>query len=223
MRVTANLATFPAREKYLKIMLNSIKGQFDKIRICLNEYDKRPEWIDKEIECVIPKVNLTDNGKFLFLQPNEIYCTLDDDIIYPSNHRDILEKCVKNNPECISTFHGRILTRKSNKYYKEKHRVFHLLSELTTPTMLNVCGTACCGFNTNYFMPKSIPFNVLKKMSDILISIEAIKNNTPIICQPHKANMFKIMEVPKTIYNEKLNDDKMQAIICNRIFKLANS
>jgi hypothetical protein len=223
MKTTANIATFPAREKYLKIMLNSIKGQFDKVRICLNEYEKVPDWIDKNIECVIPKFNLTDNGKFLFLKPNEIYCTLDDDIIYPSNHRNILEKYVSNNPECISTFHGRILTRKSGKYYKERHRVFHLLNELSTPTILNVCGTACCGFNTNYFMPKSIPFHVLKKMSDILISIEAAKTETPIICQPHIANWFKVMDVPRTIYKEKLHDDKMQAILCNKIFELANS
>jgi hypothetical protein len=222
MKVTANIATFPARETYLKVMLDSIKGQFDKIRICLNEYDSRPKWINKNIECIIPNKNLTDNGKFLFLQPNEIYCTLDDDIIYPKNYRKTLEYYVNQSPNCISTFHGRILTTKSGRYYKEKHRVFHLLNELTTPVFINVCGTGVSAFNTNYFKPKNIPFHNLQKMSDILISIEAAKCGTPIICQPKPANWFSIMNVPRTIYNEKVHDDKIQALICNKIYQLAN-
>ena len=72
-------------------MLESIKGQFDKVRVCLNEFESVPTWLTEieNLEATIPNKNLTDNGKFLGLETltkPEYYLTLDDDIVYPRNY-----------------------------------------------------------------------------------------------------------------------------------------
>jgi len=221
MKTTANLATFPEREQYLKIVINSIINQFDEVRVCLNEYKSIPSWLPKNVTAVIPNNDLTDNGKFMFLQPNEIYCTLDDDIIYPANYRQTIEKHIKANPNYISTFHGRILAHNQSRYYQNaNHKTFHCVNQLDTPTLLHVCGTGVSGFNTNYFFPNEIAHHPLQKMSDLLCSLFAAQNDIGIICQPHKANWFQVLDVPRTIYNEKKNDDKIQAMLANRITRL---
>ena len=51
-------------------MLKSIEGQFDKVRVCLNDFDTVPTWLSeiKNLVAVIPPHDLTDNGKYLGLE-----------------------------------------------------------------------------------------------------------------------------------------------------------
>jgi len=104
-----NIATYPARFSHLMRTLESLEGQADVIRICLNEYKTIPEPL-KKYDCFIPNKNLTDNGKFVFLpiKRREIYFSCDDDIIYPP---DYVERTVSliNKYKCIVTYHGRLL------------------------------------------------------------------------------------------------------------------
>ena len=85
MKKTCNIATMPSRIDQLRLTLDSLRPQFDEIRIYLNEFTYVPSFV-KEFTYFQGGENLTDNGKFYGLKDlkeDEYYFTLDDDIIYP--------------------------------------------------------------------------------------------------------------------------------------------
>ena len=82
LKITANIATQPKRFEFLLQMLESIDGQFDEIRLYLNNFREVPKELEK-YTCYIGR-DLTDNGKFFWSNNrDEYYFTLDDDVIYP--------------------------------------------------------------------------------------------------------------------------------------------
>ncbi len=60
-KVTANIATQPHRFERLLSMLNSIDGQFDEIRLYLNNFSYVPDELKKYTTYIGD--DLTDNGK----------------------------------------------------------------------------------------------------------------------------------------------------------------
>ena len=84
-KVTANIATQPKRFESLLETLESIDGQFDEIRLYLNNFSYVPDELKKYTTYIGD--DLTDNGKFFWSNnEDEYYFTLDDDIIYPSDY-----------------------------------------------------------------------------------------------------------------------------------------
>ena len=62
MKVSCNIATFPAREQSLKTMLPSVLSQFDEVRVYFNKYPKVPKWAkDMGVKGTVGQ-DLTDNG-----------------------------------------------------------------------------------------------------------------------------------------------------------------
>ena len=109
MKITANIATMPCRQNQLSLMISSIIDQVDEVRVCLNDFEDMPEWLQNmdKVYLTIPIKNYTDNGKFLNLpgtgsvsdilaannpRKPEYYFTMDDDIVYPP---DYVEKTIE--------------------------------------------------------------------------------------------------------------------------------
>ncbi len=204
MKVTANIATQPSREHQLEQMLKSIEGKFDEVRIFHNtKYE-----------------NLTDNGKFYALdqiKEPEIFCTLDDDILYPPEYRDILERSV-NHYGAIVTFHGRILKEPVRSYYRG-HEVFDFRGGLDEPTRVDVGGTGVMAFDTRYFHPKGIAQNPIQRMSDLLFSLEATKQGKDIICLPKEHGWLKQIPVTDGIVNDRFADQSQQIKLAKEIIE----
>jgi len=217
-KITANIATRPKRYNELRKTLRSIDGQFDEIRIYLNESDTVPEWLQKYT--VVTGENLTDNGKFYFCQfaKNEIYCTLDDDIIYPSNYAISMRAAI-NSFGSIVSHHGRILVALDVSYYGG-HRFFHCANNQTELTQIDVCGTGVTAFDTNYFNPKDIYKSEHKCMSDLVFSHEAAKNKKIITVLPHEVGWIKPLLVNESIYSKFRHNELDQICIANEIFLL---
>lgn len=210
MKVTANIATYPPRsESVIKVVL-SLGNQVDVIRICFNEYDEIPEWVHNidvkaQIIAVIPKENLTDNGKYIFLEDPriedepEIYATCDDDIIYPEDFREKLERDIETFG-CIVTYHGRILLGKGRNYYTG-HRAFRFLSKHVGNQKIDVCGTGVTAWRTDYFHPLGLAEHKLKRMCDLTFSLAAAQNRKMIGIMEHSAGWFKQLDHPETIFD----------------------
>jgi hypothetical protein len=221
MRVTANIATYPARFSQLLNTLESIRGQFDEVRICCNEYD----FIPKELEqytSFIPERNLTDNGKFYYLDvisEHEYYFTLDDDIIYPP---DYVTKMVAfiDKYGVIATLHGRILLDLNVNYYRG-HKFFHCKSENQHPIRLDVCGTGVTAFSTKNFHPYRLAKHEYQKMSDIIFSHAAAMSNKKIGLIPKPDNWVIPQYVEDSIFNSEVNTkQEYQIKLCNEIWKI---
>lgn len=223
MRRTANIASFPSRESCLLLMLESIKGQFDAVRLYWNGTEKPdvPKWV----KVINDDGDLTDLGKFRFLTgaigfnkwPDEYYFTLDDDLIYPPTYADDMVAAIKEHG-CIVTHHGRRLLGKGKQYYGG-HDLTMCLKANPTDRSVDVAGTGVTAFSTDYFRPL-IWRDTRMKMADLVFSEEAARRGKEIMCLAHPSDYFGYLEPENTIHEtEQHNQDRLIAV-ANRIYQL---
>lgn len=224
--ITANIATYPAREKSLKVMLNSIDGQFDKVRVCLNGYTQPPSWLPDWVDWRIPTNDLADNGKLWaldFITSHEIFCTLDDDIIYPKDYARFMAKGVEDY-EAIVTLHGRYMVKPSSKYYGQHRHYFHCFETVKEPAYLNCPGTGVMAFNTSYFKPSNISTDPRLKMVDLVFAEKAAEAAKKIVLLPHRGNYIQPIATKSSIYKqESMGNQSAQVAAANRVIELTIS
>lgn len=189
LKITANIATQPKRFEFLLRMLESIDGQFDEIRLYLNNYREVPKELEK-YTCYIGR-DLTDNGKFFWSNnKDEYYFTLDDDVIYPP---DYVKKTLPFIGNRIVTYHGRNLYGLNQPYY-DNHKVYLFYRKLRKDVKLDVGSTGFMAFNTNVFSPH-LWKSPNKKMTDLLISLEAAMYGVDLVCLKKEANWISPIEL----------------------------
>jgi GR25 family glycosyltransferase involved in LPS biosynthesis len=189
LKITANIATQPKRFDFLLQMLESIDGQFDEIRLYLNNFREVPKELEK-YTCYIGR-DLTDNGKFFWSgNKNEYYFTLDDDVIYPP---DYVEKTLPLIGNRIVTYHGRNLFGLNQPYY-DNHKIYLFYKKLNKEVKLDVGSTGFMAFNTNLFTPH-LWKSPNKKMTDLLVALEAAMYNIDLVCLKKESNWIKPIEL----------------------------
>ena len=109
--ITAQLASIPSRENSLKLTVESLRNQVDKILVALNGYDHIPEFLNNG-EFVMLDNSRGDAAKFFDVEYLQDYIfTCDDDIIYPRLFIEtILDSYKKQNKDIITLY------RNKNKY-----------------------------------------------------------------------------------------------------------
>jgi hypothetical protein len=218
MKKTANIATMPSRVNELKKTLESIRGQFDEVRIYLNEFDKVPTFLNEYTTATGD--NLTDNGKFYFLQEagDEYYFSMDDDIIYPSTYaKDMVAEIEKH--KTIVTHHGRLLGEKDVSYYRG-HTFHHCANEQPERRRIDVPGTGVTAFDTRYFKPITIFASPDKCMSDIVFGLEAMKKGKRVTVLPHACGYIRPIPVTESIYNKHRKNELRQIQLANEIVEM---
>jgi len=218
---TANIASFPSREKCLLRMLASIKGQFDRVNVYWNGDDAAfiPDWVYVTTSAV--DGDLTDLGKFRFLtgygNAPQYYFTLDDDIIYPRTYADDMVAAIDEN-ECIVTHHGRRLIGKGRKYYSG-HNLFRCLAENMYDEIVDVGGTGVMAFHTDYFRPL-IWRDPRHKMADLVFAEAAAIAKKDILCLEHSADYFGYTKPPQTIHDTEQHNQQRLIDVADRIIDL---
>jgi len=204
MITSINIATQPSRVEQLKKTVASLYDQVDIIRIYLNGFKKIPKLPNPDNKITYTQgEDLTDNGKFYFLKEqakDEYYLTCDDDIIYPSNYVSVLRDTI-DKFDCIVTYHGRILKEGCETYYG-CHEAFVFHETILNNMWIDCAGTGVCGFKTSYFKPK-IWNSEYKKMSDIVFSLEARKQDKKIMLASHVQNWMKVQVVEDSIFQSR--------------------
>lgn len=200
-RVTANIATQPNRLNTLMKTIESIKGQFDEIRIYLNEYTSVPD-------CLKPYTtqlggNLTDNAKFFWSEnSNEYYFTLDDDIIYPP---DYVSKTLPLIGNRIVTYNGHKLFNFNKSFYNDQFiSIFNRKEFITIP--IDVPGTGVMAFDTDYFKP-TLWRTSNYKVSDLLIGLEALLYNNPVFLLKREDYWLRAQDVEGIFEKYRYDDD----------------
>lgn len=229
MLVSANLATFPSRERQLKATIETIRDQFDVIRIYYNQYSEIPNWFDylDNVESYHGE-DKKDNSKFYYLdhlKEPEYYFTLDDDILYPSDYKEVTLKNIEDN-DCIVSYHGRVLNNNVRGYYTtNQHACFMCTQEVRfdeVPALIgDVIGTGVTAFDTRYFHPKNIFNSEYQKMSDIVFSLEAKKQDKITGIFPHRANWIRAQGVNGSIFQTESRGLQVNQIkLCKEIVRL---
>lgn len=205
MKTSANIATYKPRvdSRSLHRMIESIYNQYDIIRIYFNEYDKAPTLPDPDnkIQKIVSRVNLTDNGKFAGLDSimyHEFYHTLDDDLIYPPDYRERTNKAIEEFG-CIVSYHGRQLLGTGRNYYRG-HKCLRCLDTVHGNQIVDVCGTGVTAFDTRYFHPRGLASHELQRMSDLIFSLEAARQQKQIGVIQHEVGWIKAINNKETIF-----------------------
>ena len=210
MKVVIGIATYNERTESIKRTIKSLEGQVDEIRV-----------YDNEVE----EVNLTDNGKFRFLEEYKepiYYFSCDDDIIYPSDYVSKTIEAIEKH-QCIVSYHGRIL-RGLNRGYYRGHSALSCLQTFPQTLEIDVCGTGVTAFRTDYFNPIEIYKAKDKCMSDLVFSLEATKQDKKIMHIGHKAGWITATPQKRgqNIYDRHVGKDTRQTEIANEIWLLKN-
>lgn len=204
MKKIVCIATNGKRKKQLKNTVKSLIGQAE-----ILVYDNSIQQ------------DLTDNAKFIYVdafnQP-VYYLTCDDDIIYPPDYVETMVEWIEKT-KSIVTCHGRILKRERNKYYKSDHDEFDFRHEIKQPYILDVAGTGCSAFRTDLFKP-DIALSPYKRMSDLVFSLEAARQNKEIVLIPKKRDWLRSQPTEDSIFKtESRGDQTKQVELMNKILK----
>lgn len=144
--------------------------------------------------------------------------TCDDDIIYPPDYVETMIEWIEKT-RGIVTCHGRILKPGRNKYYKSDHDEFDFRHEIKKPYVLDVAGTGCSGFRTDDFKP-DIALHPYQRMSDLLFSLEAARQNVNIVLIPKKRDWLKAQPTTDSIFSsESKGDQAKQVELMNKILQ----
>ena len=201
------MATTNERRSYAIQAMNSLAPQVDEIRL----YDNSAERHD-----------YTDNAKFYYLSHYRepiYYFSCDDDIIYPADYVSKTIEAIEKH-KTIVTYHGRRLTGLDRSYYRG-HLPYALNNLIPRDVKIDIAGTGCSAFRTDYFNPVELYRSNDKKMCDLVFSLEAAKQEKEITIINHKADDFKILDIPKelTIFEEMKDNQKRLIELANEIWK----
>ena len=207
MKIVASLATFKGREKCLDIAVKSLAKQVDEIIVYDNEQNP----------------NLYDNGKFYGLTYQKDPCyffTCDDDLFYPPNYVERTLKAIEKH-KCIISHHGRILLGRDFSYYRG-HKNVRCLDVNYYEGRIDVAGTGVTAFDTRYFNPIGLHTAEDVKMSDIVFSLEAIKQGRDIFTVQHEAKWIKQLDIDhsKSIHGTEHRRESRQIELANEIYNL---
>ena len=149
----------------------------------------------------------------------EIYFCLDDDLIYPPDYVAYTLAAIKKYG-CIVSHHGRRILGEGLHYYKG-NAVFTCLGHIQTDEQIDVAGSGVCAFDTRFFHPKGLATSKDLRMSDLVLSLEAAKQQKQIGVVKHAAGWIKHIDNKETIYvTETNNGIKRQNEIADEIYKL---
>lgn len=208
MRIIAGIATFNERSQQLKRAVDSLIGQVDEIHV----YDNSVEPVD-----------LTDNGKFFpltHLNEPVYFLSCDDDIVYPPDYATTMVEAIDRTGGIV-THHGRLLTGKGKDYYRG-HITFRFNQVVGVEKQIDVAGTGVSGFRTDVFNPVSIVDDPRHRMTDLLLSLEAAKQNIPITVLKHRSGWLQSIDVPKhlTCFGMEFGKNEVQNSIADEIYDL---
>lgn len=147
--IRAHLATFPARRRILRRVVDAILPQVDRLFIVLNSYVEVPDFLarDPKVTAVIPDRDVKDAGKFWFAPDADdmVFC-IDDDIGYPA---DYVSRTLQLGGQL--GFDGRVFGYQGNAYAPETegqrpiwhNYLFHQALPETRGISLIGTGTLC--------------------------------------------------------------------------------
>jgi len=201
--IRGHMATYPARAANLKVTLDLITPQLDRLFLCLNEYDTVPDFLSDydNVEPYLPEADLKDTGKFVFqAAPEDEVFLLDDDLRYASNYvehmRAILPGAIDQN--AVLGVYGLIMKEKFHRRGFKRH-YYKMRKPLPESIFVDYVGTG-----TLYARGCNLPpFDVMhdsKRFTDIRYARWCHENGISHICVARKYGLIKPQETVESIY-----------------------
>lgn len=193
-KIVCGIATIYERKDSLRDTVKSILNQVDELHVYQNGYKGIFDFLRHEKIKVYSSmdtgIDMGDAGKFYTVEHHRdsYYLSIDDDIIYPPDYViSIVEGLKRFNNERIVTHHGRKIDETTKNYHTDYIDSVHFRVRLVKPKEIHFPGTGVMGFYTDTFKLKFSHFTV-KNIADIIVGVEAGKQNIKCMCLPHDTN-----------------------------------
>src|SRR5688572_14680231 len=175
MPVLAALAAQPRRAKLLPAVLASLRPQVDRLHVYLNGWDSVPACVrDLADAYVLARENEGAERKLHWADEwRGVYCSTDDDIIYPSNYvATVTEEIERLQGRAIVTAHGRVyLGRPRGVHNVAPASVGHYDRNVRPGRFINHGGTGVMSWDASRVrVPSTFP---LKNIADMQVAVWA--------------------------------------------------
>ena len=179
-------------------VVNSLKGQVDKLYLCLNGFWEIPEELKQDwIQVIHLGPNLGPGARFFVLKHvveefdfDLISC--DDDLVYPKGYVDDFLKYKEDYPGCILTHHGTV--KSDNSILPSRGTTIRCLSENTTPKALYKPGAGVSFFPGDIFSRMELNTTTRLYQCDCVISAICVLKGIKIMGLPHSEDYFEYVE-----------------------------
>jgi len=213
-KVIAFIATVKEREQQLRMAIDSIIGQVDKIHVVLNWYNEIPDWISEkskihahlnsENEYAHDSIwNLVDAENMVEKTNGQssYYFTLDDDLNYPADYVEKLIICIeKYNRKAVVTVHAANISQPVESYFQCRN-VYGFSCWVSEDEQVDQAACGTVAFHSSTIKPTLQDFPIVY-MRDLWFSILCKKNNVPIITVSRNMNWITpLATTGDTVYN----------------------
>lgn len=150
--VFAGLASFGNRGDILRVAVESLLDQVDRMGVYLNGYDRVPDFLEHpaiEVARSQDHGDIRDNGKFFFLGSTSYryYAAVDDDIEYPPDYISRMQQRLADaGPNSAVAVHGAVYPAEVLGLLKPRH-LFHFSDALQHVMPVHLVGTGTLLFD----------------------------------------------------------------------------
>ena len=208
--ITASLCTIPERIESLKLTVNSLIPQVDRLVMifneynptCLTSYNYRPS--NPRIDHVTMSNDMTDANKFFNIENVEGYVIIcDDDLQYPP---DYVAKMIAgvDKYKCVVSLHGRTMKKPFRDFYHIE-RNYRCLGTVLNDVEVDICGSGVMAYHTDFFKLKYSDFE-LPNMADVFVSKIAHQQKVKMMVLQHREGYLKHTNHAETIF--RIENDK---------------
>lgn len=190
--ITAHIATIPSRESSLRLVLNAISPQVDKIYVSLNGYQVEPDWLHtiRNVEAEIYDNSLGDSAKLIKCFPCQGICFVLDDDLTPSPNLIHWMQWGLNKYKGVVGLHGRIYPRPVT-HFKKWVANYRCLGNVAEDIQnIDLIGTGVMMFDNRQVKLDNSVFEY-KNMLDVLFSRLCHKQGIPMTILKHNSTYLK--------------------------------
>jgi hypothetical protein len=194
--IICGIASLPARENNLRLVLKSISHQVDRVYVALNGYAKIPEW-HGEFDNVY--FELFDNKfgdamkmAWAYSKGNLYFC-LDDDLQVPPDYVEYMTDGVDRYNGLVS-LHGKFYLPPIVNF-KRWAGNYRCLGSVSEDVKVNLVGSGCCAFHTDRLRVSLADFR-RPNLADVFLSKLASEQGVPMMVLEHSIGYLKYLEPP---------------------------
>lgn len=213
--ITAHIASLPERIDTLRLTVDSIVHQVDKVFISLNNYSNIPDFLVRDkIHAEIHDNSLGDAAKFIHVNKVEGYVVVcDDDLIYPDGYvKYMCDKC--DLYEGVVSLLGKTYsTRPIRSFRKGYTGLYRCLGDVYEDVQVDVCGTGAMVYHTGD-IKVSVGDFPHRNMADIWMAKLAHDQGVPMYAVEHPKDYVKHVTYQDRIWVNTV-DDTVQTEVLN--------
>ena len=181
----------PGRQAALCEVIESLSGQYDRLRIYANGGIDTGFLDGYDCE-VFTGDDLGDAGKFYTVGriKKGVYVSCDDDLIYPENFVERLLQGLDEFPGAVVGFHGWDAKPKSISYHRDRAINYHFRQTVEDANYCHVIGTGCTALRVGDVKMSLSDFE-RPNMADLWMSKLCNEQGVPRVVLPHERDWIQ--------------------------------